>query len=135
MGLFDVFKKKKPASSPRPPIRPFLRAGMLPPHPEPQADNNFIIVILDSLRYDSFMEAKPKIITKLGRVERRFSYASWTPDWTRTNYAGCGTYWTGASDMEADRRSPLRWDCRFSWLPRWLWAAVSQERPKGHPSC
>jgi arylsulfatase A-like enzyme len=78
MGLFDAFKKKKPASSPRPPMRPMLRPGGLPPHPEPQADNNFIIVILDSLRHDSLMAADSKVITRLGKVERRFSYASWT---------------------------------------------------------
>ena len=77
MGLFDAFKKKKPAPS-RPPIRPMLRPGMQPPHPEPQADNNFIIVILDSLRYDSFMAAEPKVVTKLGKVEKRYTYASWT---------------------------------------------------------
>ena len=77
MGLFDAFKKKKPASSPRPPMRPMMRPGM-PPHPEPQAENNFIIVILDSLRYDSFMTAAPKVITKLGPVEKRYTYASWT---------------------------------------------------------
>jgi len=76
MGLFDAFKKKKP-TSPRPPLRPLMRPGM-PLHPEPQADNNFIIVILDSLRYDSFMAAKPKVIGKLGKVEARYSYASWT---------------------------------------------------------
>ncbi|MAF64870.1 MAG: metalloenzyme [Planctomycetes bacterium] len=46
--------------------------------PEPQADNNFIIVILDSLRYDSFMAAEPKVISKLGKVEKRYTYASWT---------------------------------------------------------
>jgi len=76
MGLFDAFKKKKP-SGPRPPIRPIMRPG-LPPHPEPKADNNFIIVILDSLRYDSFMAAEPKVIGKLGKVEKRYTYASWT---------------------------------------------------------
>ncbi|MCP3917802.1 MAG: sulfatase-like hydrolase/transferase [bacterium] len=48
------------------------------PRPEPQADNHFIIVILDSLRYDSFMAAEPKVIGKLGKVEKRFTYASWT---------------------------------------------------------
>lgn len=78
MGLFDAFKKKQPAKAPVRPIRPMLRPGAMPPHPEPQADNNFIIVILDSCRYDSFMEAQPKIITKLGKVEKRYTYASWT---------------------------------------------------------
>lgn len=40
--------------------------------------NNYIIVIFDSCRYDSFMAARPRNIRKLGRVERRWSYASWT---------------------------------------------------------
>ena len=75
MGLFDAFKKKpQPAKKPVP--RPML--GGKPPHPEPQADNNFIVITLDSLRYDSFMAAEPKVITKLGKVEKRYTYASWT---------------------------------------------------------
>ena len=81
MGLFDAFKKKKPAaSSPKPPVRPILRPGQQPPHPEPQADNNFIIVILDSCRWDSFCAAEPNNIMKLagGKVEKRYTYASWT---------------------------------------------------------
>jgi len=79
MGLFDAFKKKPAKAPARPPVRPILRpGGGMPPHPEPQADNHFVIVILDSCRYDSFMAAKPKIITKLGKVEKRYSYASWT---------------------------------------------------------
>jgi hypothetical protein len=80
MGLFDLFKKKAPAPPPRP-IRPLPRpGGGLPPHPTPQAKNNFIIVILDSCRYDTFMTAAPKVITKLsgGKVEKRYTYASWT---------------------------------------------------------
>ena len=80
MGLFDVFSKKKPAPAPRAPVKPVLRPGGMPPHPEPKAKNNFVIVILDSCRYDTFMTAAPKIIPKLsgGKVERRWSYASWT---------------------------------------------------------
>ncbi|MEM7305681.1 MAG: sulfatase-like hydrolase/transferase [Planctomycetota bacterium] len=80
MGLFDAFKKKKQPASPPRPIRPLARPGALPPHPDPQATNNFIIIILDSLRYDSFMAAEPKIIPKLsgGKVEKRYTYASWT---------------------------------------------------------
>jgi arylsulfatase A-like enzyme len=79
MGLLDLFKKKQPSPPPRP-IRPMPRSGGMPPHPEPQATNNFIIVILDSCRYDSFMEAAPKVIPKLagGKVEKRYTYASWT---------------------------------------------------------
>lgn len=78
MGLFDLFKKK-PASSPRPPAKPMSRpGGGMAPHPEPKAKNNFIIVILDSCRFDSFVAAAPKTILKLGPVEKRFSYAAWT---------------------------------------------------------
>jgi hypothetical protein len=34
--------------------------------------------VLDSLRYDSWIEAQPTTLASLGRVERRWSYASWT---------------------------------------------------------
>lgn len=78
MGLLDLFKKK-PAPAPRPPMKPVPRpGGGLPPLPEPKAKNNFVIVILDSCRFDSFMAAAPKTITKLGPVEKRYSYAGWT---------------------------------------------------------
>jgi len=40
--------------------------------------NNYVLVVLDSCRYDSFVKARPKTIRKLGRLERRWSYASWT---------------------------------------------------------
>ncbi len=77
MGLFDLFKKKPPPA-PRPPLRPVPRPGGMPAPPEPQAENHFIIVILDSCRWDTFLEAEPKTILKLGQVERRYTYASWT---------------------------------------------------------
>jgi Sulfatase len=44
--------------------------------------NHLFVITLDSCRYDSFMAAKPENIAKLcgglDKVERRFSYASWT---------------------------------------------------------
>lgn len=40
--------------------------------------NNYVLVVLDSCRYDSFVKARPKVMKKLGKVERRWSYASWT---------------------------------------------------------
>ena len=40
--------------------------------------NNYIIVILDSCRYDSFQAAVPRVMPRLGEVEQRWSYASWT---------------------------------------------------------
>jgi hypothetical protein len=42
------------------------------------APNNYILVIFDSCRHDSWTAARPKTIRKLGKVERRYSYASWT---------------------------------------------------------
>ncbi len=50
------------------------------PVPDPASDDllNYIIVILDSCRYDTFMEARPQTIMKLGETEQRYSYASWT---------------------------------------------------------
>ena len=77
MGLFDAFKKKE-SPKPRPQLPPRPLARGLAPHPEPQADNHFVVITLDSCRWDSFMAAEPKTITKLGKVEKRYTYASWT---------------------------------------------------------
>jgi hypothetical protein len=76
MGLLDLFKKKEPA---RPSVRPPLPLpGGLGPRPAPRGENNLLVVILDSCRYDTFMQAAPKTILKLGTPEKRYSYASWT---------------------------------------------------------
>jgi hypothetical protein len=49
------------------------------PLPDPPAGaRNFVIVILDSLRYDSWKASPPRSLAILGEAERRFSYASWT---------------------------------------------------------
>jgi hypothetical protein len=40
--------------------------------------NNYILIVLDSCRYDSFVAAAPPALSKLGPIERRWSYASWT---------------------------------------------------------
>jgi arylsulfatase A-like enzyme len=40
--------------------------------------NNYLLIVFDSCRYDAFVSARPRIMRKLGRVERRWSYASWT---------------------------------------------------------
>ena len=39
---------------------------------------NLVIVVLDSLRYDSWTAAAPTTLKELGPVEKRWSYASWT---------------------------------------------------------
>jgi Sulfatase len=43
-----------------------------------RAGNNYVLVVFDSCRYDGFDKAKPKVMRKLGPVEQRWSYASWT---------------------------------------------------------
>jgi hypothetical protein len=40
--------------------------------------NNYLLVVLDSCRFDSLVAANPKTILRLGPLERRWSYASWT---------------------------------------------------------
>jgi hypothetical protein len=48
-----------------------------PPRTPPGA-RNLVVVVLDSLRYDSWLAARPQSLAPLGEVERRWSYASWT---------------------------------------------------------
>jgi hypothetical protein len=44
----------------------------------PVGARNLVFVVLDSLRFDSWVEAAPKTLAALGEVQRRWSYASWT---------------------------------------------------------
>jgi hypothetical protein len=47
--------------------------------PDPPAGaRSLVLVVLDSLRYDSWCAADPVNLARLGPVQRRFSYASWT---------------------------------------------------------
>jgi arylsulfatase A-like enzyme len=42
------------------------------------AGNNLVYIVMDSCRYDSFVRARTPNIDRIGQVERRFSFASWT---------------------------------------------------------
>jgi len=44
----------------------------------PRAARNLVLVVLDSLRHDAWLAAEPANLARLGPVERRWSYASWT---------------------------------------------------------
>lgn len=44
----------------------------------PAGARNFVLVVLDSLRFDSLMAARPQVLPRLGSIERRHSYATWT---------------------------------------------------------
>jgi hypothetical protein len=43
-----------------------------------QRPRDLVMVVLDSLRHDSWLEAAPPTLAALGPVERRWSYSSWT---------------------------------------------------------
>jgi len=44
----------------------------------PRGARNLVVVVLDSLRYDSWLAAPPSALSVLGEAQRRWSYASWT---------------------------------------------------------
>lgn len=79
MGVLDKLFGRKPAPR-RPGPRPGFRPGGPVVRSEPKARNNYIVITLDSCRYDSFMAAPHDNIAKIsgGKVESRWSYASWT---------------------------------------------------------
>ncbi len=41
-------------------------------------NNNIIFIVMDSCRFDTFVAAKTPNFDRIGEVEKRFSYASWT---------------------------------------------------------
>src|SRR5215470_8096814 len=43
-----------------------------------RARNHYLLIVLDSCCFDSFVAAAPRTILRLGPLERRWSYASWT---------------------------------------------------------
>jgi hypothetical protein len=61
---------QSPAAVPKPSAETAVRP--------PEGANNYIMVVLDSCRYDALMAAAPATLSKLGPIERRWSYASWT---------------------------------------------------------
>jgi len=44
----------------------------------PDGARNLVLLVFDSLRYDAWRRARPANLERLGVVERRWSYASWT---------------------------------------------------------
>jgi hypothetical protein len=75
MPLLDRLRARlQPAPTPSPAPAP---AAWRRPDP-PAGATNYVILILDSCRFDTFMKAKPRLIPKLGAVEKRWTYASWT---------------------------------------------------------
>lgn len=47
--------------------------------PDPPAGaRNCVLVVLDSLRFDSLVASRPRVLPRLGPIAQRFSYATWT---------------------------------------------------------
>jgi len=40
--------------------------------------NHYLLIVLDSCRFDAFVAANPRTMQRIGPLERRWSYASWT---------------------------------------------------------
>jgi len=83
--FFERFRNRTTVAGPTEsegPSAPVVPAGHTHPAPQPlpqrQPLNNYVIVILDSCRYDTLMAAAPRTLSQLGSIERRWSYASWT---------------------------------------------------------
>jgi hypothetical protein len=67
-GQVGIAVPPRTMSAPGPHTRPTPPDGAL----------NLVVVVLDSLRYDSYVAAAPRTLGRLGEVQRRWSYASWT---------------------------------------------------------
>lgn len=86
MALIDKLKRKVSERGKKSPATvrggtPNLRtqAGPEAPRPAPpKGARHFVLLVLDSCRYDSFMAAHTPHMDALGTPQRRFSYATWT---------------------------------------------------------
>ncbi len=83
--------------------------------------NNYIIVILDSCRFDSFQRAGPKAMARPGKVEQRWSYASWTAPSHFNLLMGLLPH---TNPRESTRRNTT--NAIFSKCGRWGYVAVQK---------
>ena len=61
-------------------LRDRLRRGFSEPsRPNPpKGASNYVLLILDSCRFDALVKANLKILKPLGQIEKRYAYATWT---------------------------------------------------------
>lgn len=99
--------------------------------PPPPAARDVVVVVLDSCRFDSVVQARPRSLDKLGSLERRYSFASWTAPSHYNLLMGVLPHTSprGVYASQAYSRSIARWSDRlgvvdlaaFDLLPRmWL---------------
>lgn len=66
-------------SQPSPaPTAPSIDAGPTPRPDPPEGANNLVFVVFDSLRHDTAVASGMPNMARLGSIQRRWSYASWT---------------------------------------------------------
>jgi hypothetical protein len=81
------------------------------------APNNYILIVLDSCRYDSFTAARPKIMRKLGALEKRWSWASWTAPSHYNLLMGLMPHTSPRNIFATDyyQREFLKFNARLGW--------------------
>lgn len=94
-----------------------------------------VVVVLDSCRFDSVVAARPQALLKLGELERRFSFATWTAPSHYNLLMGVLPHTSprGVYASQAYSKSVARWSARLGvddvgaldllprmWLPTFL---------------
>lgn len=76
--------------------------------------NHIVFIVMDSCRYDSFVLAKKPNIERIGRPEKRYSYASWTAPSHYTFTMGLMPHQspTGVVASEVYKDEFLEWSAR-----------------------
>jgi len=77
--------------------------------------NNLLWIIFDSCRFDTFQAAKTPNISRLGPVERRYSYASWTVPSHAVYLMGAGPHHSprGVFASEVYKKDFANWTTRL----------------------
>lgn len=78
--------------------------------------NNIIFIVFDSCRFDTFAAAKTPNISRLGKVEKRWSFASWTVPSHTVYMMGCSPHTSpkGVFASEVYKKDFLNWSERLN---------------------
>lgn len=105
----------------------------------PDTARDVVLIVLDSCRFDTFAEAAPSFVARLGELERRYSYATWTAPSHYNLLMGilphpspkgvhASTYYSRSFQAWGPRLGvpDLRWSdmVPHMWLPRFLRAEL-----------
>ncbi len=78
--------------------------------------NNLLMIVFDSCRFDSFINAKTPNIDRLGEAQRRYSYASWTVPSHAAYLLGCSPHTSpkGVFASEVYKQDFVQWGARLN---------------------